>query len=81
MPKRPVPESRRLGKNISELDTSQAFRSFESIILDSIHSVALTSSNRSKRRKIDVGVVVVTDEQYLHKIANTNKPPIKPRKA
>ena len=81
MPKRPVPESHRLGKNISELDTSQVSRSFESIILDSIYSVASTSSNRSKRRKIDVAAVVITDKQYLHKIADTNKPPVKPRKA
>ena len=76
MPKRPVPKSRRLGKNISELDTSQASRSVESMILNSIHSVASTSSNRSKRRKIDVEVVV-----NFHKIADTNKPPVKPRKA
>ena len=68
------------GKNAGELDISQASKSFERIILDSIHPVASAPSNKTKRRKIDVGVVVIIDEHYLQKITDTNKPPVKSKK-
>ena len=64
-------------KESEEEPCSSASTSFENIILEKIRTVS--ASQPKKRRKIDIGAVVISDDTYLKKISDT-KPKSKPKK-